>query len=352
MAAVGVDLEKARVALGVKGLEDLLRHRRGPDGEVGAGEPLGQGHDVRPHPVEVGGEHLPRAPEAGDHLVADHEHPVAGADLAHALQVVRRGRDDPPSPDDGLGDEGRHRIGPLVADDGVELLGAARGELLLGPGPAAVEVGGLDVDDARQQGLELPPPVGLAGQARPADGGPVVALVAGDDLVAAPPQLAPGAGDLEGGVHRLRAAVHEPDPAHPLGEDLRQLGREPGGGRVDLGEGVVGELEELPVGGLGHLLAAVADVHAPEARHGVDVALAAGVGDGAPARLDHDAERALGQGAVVEERVPDVRGVLLPESGHLPLGPRGCGIHASSPINRPGKGAGRQDAASLKRPGS
>jgi hypothetical protein len=96
-----------------------------------------------------------------------------------------------------------------------------------------------------------------------------------------------------------------------LDQELRQFDR---GRRGRLEEGVViGQLQHLPIGGLGQLLAAIADIHAPEPGHAVDEAPALGIpkmdaiGPGDDPHALAIEERAVGEGVEVVgaiERLP------------------------------------------------
>jgi hypothetical protein len=117
-----------------------------------------------------------------------------------------------------------------------------------------------------------------------------------------------------------------------FGELRRELDRRR---RRGLEEGVVvGQLEHLPVGGLGQLLAAIADVDAPQPGHAVEHAVAFRVLEPDALGLGNDAAAALlGQRLVIGEGVQVVTDVL-----GAPLGGRIAGgtIHGCSPGRRRG----------------
>ncbi len=112
------------------------------------------------------------------------------------------------------------------------------------------------------------------------------------------------AGDLHGGVDRLRPGPPEEDTTpvvggqvgDDVGETFRRLVRE-GGERVICSEG-----GRLLGDGLDHLGATVADVHVPEAGHRIEVGVAIVVPDRG-ALAPHDAHEVLlpGGGERVEE---------------------------------------------------
>ena len=67
----------------------LGRQRRGQR-QVAAGQPLGEAEQVGGHLLLLAGEHRAGAAEAGRHLVADQQHAVVVAELAHRAQVAGR----------------------------------------------------------------------------------------------------------------------------------------------------------------------------------------------------------------------------------------------------------------------
>jgi hypothetical protein len=100
------------------------------EGDVAAGDPLGELDDVRLPPPVLQPEPAPGASEAGDHVVADEEHVVAVADLPDPAEVALRRDDHPSAPSlHRLGDEGGHGLRAL-SEDG--LLEQVCGGLALG----------------------------------------------------------------------------------------------------------------------------------------------------------------------------------------------------------------------------
>ena len=105
-----------------------------------------------------------------------------------------------------------------------------------------------------------------------------------------------------------------------FGQDGRNLGRELGRRhRRRLEEGVVvGQVEHLAIGGLGQLLAAIADIHAPQARHAVEQLVALGVPDPHAVGMGDDPRAAVGmEGLVVGEGMEMVADVVLDEFGDI-----------------------------------
>ena len=66
------------------------RHQQRADGDVAARERLRDGDEVRLEPPVLEGEQLPRAAEAGLHLVDGEERPVAAAELLRAFEIAGR----------------------------------------------------------------------------------------------------------------------------------------------------------------------------------------------------------------------------------------------------------------------
>ncbi|MNQ47493.1 hypothetical protein D3C85_613380 [compost metagenome] len=243
--------------------------------QIAAGQALGDRHQVRFQAVVLAAEPLAGAPEAADHLVDDEQDGVFGEDLAHLRPVAVRRDDHPAGALDRLGDEGGDI---LLADLEDLLLQLVRGPLAEGlrihRAAFAVPVGLGDVLDAGDRQVAL-----LVHRLHPAEagaghGGAVVAVDAADDhlllwLALDRPVVAHQA---QHGVVGLRAGAGEEHVLHArrgqLGDRRGQLdGRRVGG----LEEQVVeGQLEHLPVGDVGQLAAAVADVDAPQAGHAVE----------------------------------------------------------------------------------
>ncbi len=55
---------------------------------------LGQGQDVRCHPIALEGEHMPRPADTGLGLVQDQQHPALVALLAQCSEIAHRQFDD------------------------------------------------------------------------------------------------------------------------------------------------------------------------------------------------------------------------------------------------------------------
>jgi hypothetical protein len=163
----------------------------------------------------VDGEPAASPTEPGHDLVADHEDVVARADLADALEVAVRRDQDPIGAHDGLEEDGRDRVGALVADDVLEALEALldRARLLLAPA-----VGVRVAHDAHEAGL-VGPAAGIPGEGHRAEGRAVVGPVSGEDLV--PARVVTG--ELDRVLDGLRPAEGEEDLVEVAGQDLGQL---------------------------------------------------------------------------------------------------------------------------------
>jgi hypothetical protein len=134
--------------------------------------------------------------------------------------------------------------------------------------------------------------------------------------------------DLKGRLVGLRAAVGVENDVLVV-EPLVELLAQHHGGLVAHRERVVGQLDELVVGSLCQLFAAVADVDAPEAGHAVEVTVAFRVGDPSPTALRHYYPWGRCGASPLDRRVarqgvPDVALVLLNQLAD----PRVLRVHA------------------------
>eukprot|EP00515_Schizochytrium_aggregatum_P017286 CAMPEP_0202097642 /NCGR_PEP_ID=MMETSP0965-20130614/1310_1 /ASSEMBLY_ACC=CAM_ASM_000507 /TAXON_ID=4773 /ORGANISM="Schizochytrium aggregatum, Strain ATCC28209" /LENGTH=849 /DNA_ID=CAMNT_0048666027 /DNA_START=98 /DNA_END=2648 /DNA_ORIENTATION=+ len=219
---------------------DLVVAKHGGHGVHAATEGLAEDDDVRADVLVVHAEHAAGAAEASLDLVCDHEHVVLGAEVAHALEVALV-RDE----DAGLALDGLEHV---RGDVGVALeLGLERGEVVVGHELETGHVGAK---------------VGVAGGVRGGgDGGegasPEVVLGEDDDSLVARDALldvAPAAGELDGGLTALHAGVHGEHfvVAEEVGDVLLVLAEAvvvEGTGGEGEGGGLVDErLHELGVG--------------------------------------------------------------------------------------------------------
>ena len=184
-------------------------------------------------------EPAPGPAEPGHHLVADHQDPVAVAQLAHALDVAIGRDQDAVRPDDRLEEHGGDRVRPLVADDVLEALQRLRHGTGFCLSPA-MRIG--VADDADQPGL-VRPAARVAGEGHRPHGRPVIRPVASEHLVA----TRDVARELDRVLDRLGATEREEDLVHVAGQDLCELLTQP---PADLGR----EQRRLDVLELGRLL--------------------------------------------------------------------------------------------------
>ena len=296
MPAEGVAVVERRRAVPER-LVDAVADDRRADRGVAARHPLGAGDHVGHVAVLVAGEHVADAAEGADDLVADEQHVVLVADLAHPLEVAGRGREASAGVLHRLEEDRGDRLGALEQD---HLLDAVRGpDAELGsvacPDEAhllgAVVVGVRHAEAAGGDRLEHLLHRRDAGDRERALRGAVVGDGARDDLVLgrAALQLPVVLGELERGLDRLAAAGGEEDAVEVAGRVVGEpVGELDGGGMRVRPDREERELLGLLRGGLGEALAAVAGVHDEEAGQAVDVLLARRVPDVVALALDDD----------------------------------------------------------------
>ena len=235
MAGVGEAVQPGLILRrAVHGVEDAVADLDAAQRQVTAGDPFGEGQDVRFDAETVQREHLAGAPEAADHLVGDQQNVVLVADGAHTRKIVVRRHEYAADALHRLGDHRGHRLRPFTQD---RLLQIARRSLahrlaFLQVALVAVWVGRVAVDEVGHQRAKHLVIAGNAGGAGGGQGDAVIGLAAGDDLdlVRLPLPLPEIAGRLERGVVAFRAAA---------GEE----------GRLQAGVGVAGELVGQFAGG-------------------------------------------------------------------------------------------------------
>ena len=280
--AVGEDAHLVRAAL--DHLPDLVRDQGCRHGHVGARQALGDRHHVGLDAVALGAEHAPRAAEAADDLVGDHQHIVAPQHLLDGGEVAFGRQDHAARAHHRLGDEGGDGLGPLGDDHLLELGREVRRVigLRLAGGGELVVVRSLCVPDIRHGQVEGLVDHGQTGEAGRRQGRAVVAAVAGDDLLLLRPaaQVVVVADELDLGVVRVRARAAEGDARHVAGHEVEEAVGEPNRRLVRhaVERLVVGQLPRLGRHGIDHLVTAPADIDAGEAGHGVDIFVALGIG--------------------------------------------------------------------------
>ena len=97
---------------------------------VAGGEDLRQQHQVGHDAEALARRPAAEPPDAGHHLVADQQHAVAVADLAHRPQVAVGRREDAAGADHRLGEEGGDAVGAELADPLFQRLGVEGGDVL------------------------------------------------------------------------------------------------------------------------------------------------------------------------------------------------------------------------------
>ena len=123
-------------------------------------------------------EHGAEPAEAADHLVADHEHVVLGADRHDFLEIGLRRHDHAAGAHHRLGDEGGDRVRAFLDDQRVEFVGKPRREILLALAVLreAIMMRTAGVQEARQRQVEIAVIAGQPGQRRRHDGDAVIGL--------------------------------------------------------------------------------------------------------------------------------------------------------------------------------
>ena len=273
---------------------DRLRDQHRAHRQVGRGQGLGHGHHVGPQIEGLGRPVAAGAAEAADHLV-DHEQDVVlaehGLDL---LEIGRWGDDHAARAHHRLGDEGRDRVGSLLEDQPLQIVGQTGREVLLGlAGPReAVVVGAVGMEDALDRQVEVLVVGREPGQAGRGDGDAVVGLVPADDLLLVGPaaRIVVVPDQLDRGVVGFRAGRGEEGLGHGHRRQLHQLLGEVDALVVAAVEERVEEGEPAHLRGrrLDQALLAEAERGAPQTRQSLDVFVAVLVVDVDAAALgDH-----------------------------------------------------------------
>src|SRR4029079_9669038 len=192
----------------------------------------------------------------------------------------------------------------------------------------------LDMMEARQWQAALAMHSLHAAEARPDPRRAMIAAPTADEFlaIALAHEILLVANETHDRVIGLGAGIDEEDVVEPFGHMRRDLCRERGCRHRRRLEKrvVVRQIEHLPVGGLGQLLAAVTHIDAPQARHGIEQLVALRIPDPHPVGLRHNPRATFGmQGLVIGEGVEVMRGVLRDELGDIQV--LGMDIHLSSP---------------------
>ena len=266
-------------------LIDVLRDHDAGDGKVSRRQRLSDRDGVRLEAEFLAAERGAEPTEAADHLVADHEHVMLGADRHDLLEVGVRRHDDATRPHHRLGDERRNRVRAFLDDQRVELGGKPRGEVFLALAVLgeAIVMRTAGVQKARQRQIEIAVVGGDAGQRSRGDGDAMIRLHAADDLLFLRPakRVVEVPDELDLAVVRLRSGIAEEDLRDRHRRHVLELFRKLDRRIVALaGEQMrEGKLAHLRGGGFDQFLVAVAERGAPQPRHALDVRLAVGVVD-------------------------------------------------------------------------
>ena len=206
-------------------LGDLVGGDHRAHRDVGRGQRLGRGDDVRLVAEALAAEVVAEAAPGADHLVGDQQHVVLVADLADPLEVAVRRDEAAAGVLDRLEDHRGDGLRALEQDPLLDRVGRPERVAVVGP---AVDVRVRHVAAARSERLELRAQVGDAGRGERSQRGAVVGDLAGDQLglLAVAAHAVVVAGQLEGRLDRLGAAVGEEDPVEVAGGQRSDLRRE------------------------------------------------------------------------------------------------------------------------------
>ena len=326
-------------ALLLQHLRDAIVEHGRAQRDVAGGDALGHRHDVRLEAEVLRTEPFAGTAEAADHLVGDQQHVVLAADALDLGPVGHRRDVHADGAHDGLADEGGHALRPQFQDFLLQPARRDQAVFLLGQVAAVGEPERrIDVVDVGDRQTALLVHALHAAQAGTGHGGAVVAIVAADEdvllrLVLHRPEMAHQAQD---GVVGLGAGIDEEGMVEVARRQFGQLGRQFDGrlgGALEEAV-VVGQLRHLLRRHLAQLLAAVADVDAPQAGEGIEQLVALGIPDIAALALGEDARSLLRQCGVVVERMQVVLGIELLQGEGVVLGHKGSVMSSPSPTGR------------------
>jgi hypothetical protein len=119
---------------------------RSDDWQVGAGDALRDGDDVRRHPIVLVGEHLAGPAEAVDDLVDVEKDAVFAAHALDLRQIFVGRHRDADAAHDWLDDHLGHRLGSFAEDRGFDILNAGEPAARIAEAEwAAIEIGRRDM---------------------------------------------------------------------------------------------------------------------------------------------------------------------------------------------------------------
>ncbi len=271
-------------------LVDALAGERRGERQVAAGEALRDAHEVGRDVLLLAGEHRPRAAEAGGDLVADQQHAVLVAQLAHGAQVAV-----------GVREDARGALHERLDDDRRDVPG-----VLAQQRRHVLAVAGLGLPGLEQQRAEVRVEEVDAADRDRADRVAVVAVAQADEAGARLAAMAPILkGHLQRDLGRRRAVVGEEHAGQAGRRDVDELLRELDCGRVRQAEHrrVRDALELRANRGVDHRMRVAVD-RAPQRRDAVDVGVAVGVVERAALRSLDDQRVLFDPSLLLRERVP------------------------------------------------
>ena len=257
-----------------------------------------------------------RASKTGDDLVKDQQHAVLVAYLPHPRQVFVRRDQHAAAGDDRLHQQRGNRLRPFINDRLLKRLRA--GDTVFGRAEFGMPPVGIGRRNVKEPGCHRPIAdlaLGLAGGAHRAQSIAVISAVAGDDLIAGRAARFAGlqmilAGNLEGDLVRFGAAGGKVDAAPPA-QQFQYLVRQLRAGRVGHGGREIGQFHHLRGRRLRQLAAPIPNVHTPQARHRVQIALALVIFQVAAFSPHHQRRRAVGQRLMLGKRMPQGTDIQL-----------------------------------------
>ena len=261
---------------------DLVGHQHRAHRRIAGGQPLRDGHQVRIDLFGFAGEQRARAAEAGDHLVGDEQDAEAPARVAHRLQPAGRRHDHAAGALHGLAEKRGDVVRAEFSDLRFER-GDRRGDqrLRIVAERVAVRVRRRNMVLVRTRQVEMAMERRQRGEAGADRRRAVIAAFQRDHVLF---RRAAGCVEIvrdetDRGVDRVRAAKREVhavqrrrrERGEPLGKLDRRLRAE-----MEIA-GCVRQPGHLVGGGFHDAVAAVADVHAPQARERVEQRMAGGI---------------------------------------------------------------------------
>ncbi|MDR8969244.1 hypothetical protein FEP58_05633 [Burkholderia multivorans] len=261
---------------------DFIGHQHGAHRRIAGGQSLRDRHQVGLHVFDLAGEQRARAAETRDHLVGDEQDAEAAARVAHRLQPAGGRHDHAARALHGFAEERGDIVRAELGDFRFERrdrCGDQRGRIVAERVAVRVRRRNVVLVGARQ--IEVTMERGQRGEAGADRRRAVIAALERDHLLLRRParrievvrdeadRRVDGVGAAEREVHAVQRGGRE--RREPLGEFDRGLRTE-----MEVA-GRVRQLRHLLGGRLDDAVAAVADVHAPQARERVEQRTAVGI---------------------------------------------------------------------------